>query len=123
MSIFGVLAHVLAVDSVLCSHIPGVDTSMDMECTTVDGIANIARFKGPFDWTKRLHHLNMEFFGNRSFRPQQEAIINASVSGEDVFVLKPTGELVRCLYRGHDGQVVEAQRPFICIMLAQRERL
>lgn len=115
-SICNVLAHALTVDGVLYMHMPGVDTSMDVECTTVDGVANIARFKGPFDWTKQLHKLNMEYFGNRSFRPQQEAIINASVSGDDVFVLKPTGERVWCLYRGPEGQGTDAQRPCTWIM-------
>jgi len=44
-----------------------------------------------FPWTKELEAKNRSKFGNRSFRPNQREIINATMSGNDVFVLMPTG--------------------------------
>ncbi|KAL2617245.1 hypothetical protein AAZV13_08G174800 [Glycine max] len=44
-----------------------------------------------FPWTKELEVNNKKVFGNHSFRPNQREIINASMSGCDVFVLMPTG--------------------------------
>ncbi|KAL6888534.1 hypothetical protein ACP4OV_009560 [Aristida adscensionis] len=44
-----------------------------------------------FPWTKELEATNKKVFGNRSFRPNQREIINATMSGNDVFVLMPTG--------------------------------
>ncbi|KAJ4963350.1 hypothetical protein NE237_023289 [Protea cynaroides] len=44
-----------------------------------------------FPWTKKLEANNRKVFGNRSFRPNQREIINATISGYDVFVLMPTG--------------------------------
>ncbi|KAF8685971.1 hypothetical protein HU200_043897 [Digitaria exilis] len=44
-----------------------------------------------FPWTKELEAKNRNKFGNRSFRPNQREIINATMSGNDVFVLMPTG--------------------------------
>ncbi|KAG4980911.1 hypothetical protein JHK82_034157 [Glycine max] len=44
-----------------------------------------------FSWTKELEVNNKKVFGNHSFRPNQREIINASMSGCDVFVLMPTG--------------------------------
>ncbi|KAK3155972.1 hypothetical protein QOZ80_2AG0101190 [Eleusine coracana subsp. coracana] len=44
-----------------------------------------------FPWTKDLETKNKSKFGNRSFRPNQREIINATMSGNDVFVLMPTG--------------------------------
>ncbi|GJN18956.1 hypothetical protein PR202_gb06177 [Eleusine coracana subsp. coracana] len=44
-----------------------------------------------FPWTKDLETKNKSKFGNRSFRRNQREIINATMSGNDVFVLMPTG--------------------------------
>ncbi|TVU33484.1 hypothetical protein EJB05_25306 [Eragrostis curvula] len=44
-----------------------------------------------FPWTEELEEHNKKVFGNRSFRPNQREIINATMSGNDVFVLMPTG--------------------------------
>jgi superfamily II DNA helicase RecQ len=55
-----------------------------------DGAA-VARFRrSDFSWSARLRELNRDYFGNDSFRAPQEAIINATLSGEDVFVLMPS---------------------------------
>ncbi|ESQ35756.1 hypothetical protein EUTSA_v10006602mg [Eutrema salsugineum] len=44
-----------------------------------------------FPWTRKLEVSNKKVFGNHSFRPNQREIINATMSGSDVFVLMPTG--------------------------------
>ncbi|XP_023553062.1 ATP-dependent DNA helicase Q-like 4A isoform X1 [Cucurbita pepo subsp. pepo] len=44
-----------------------------------------------FSWTKELEANNKKVFGNHSFRPNQREVINATMSGCDVFVLMPTG--------------------------------
>ncbi|CAI9287158.1 unnamed protein product [Lactuca saligna] len=47
--------------------------------------------KKDFSWTKKLEANNKKVFGNHSFRPNQREVINATMSGNDVFVLMPTG--------------------------------
>ncbi|XP_038989126.1 ATP-dependent DNA helicase Q-like 4A [Phoenix dactylifera] len=44
-----------------------------------------------FPWTKKLEANNRKVFGNHSFRPNQREVINATMSGHNVFVLMPTG--------------------------------
>ncbi|XP_010269421.1 PREDICTED: ATP-dependent DNA helicase Q-like 4A isoform X2 [Nelumbo nucifera] len=44
-----------------------------------------------FSWTRKLEENNKKVFGNHSFRPNQREVINATMSGCDVFVLMPTG--------------------------------
>uniref|UniRef100_A0A7N0TXR1 DNA 3'-5' helicase n=1 Tax=Kalanchoe fedtschenkoi TaxID=63787 RepID=A0A7N0TXR1_KALFE len=47
--------------------------------------------RGNFPWTKKIEANNKKVFGNHSFRPNQREVINATMSGCDVFVLMPTG--------------------------------
>ncbi|KAH9325911.1 hypothetical protein KI387_006089, partial [Taxus chinensis] len=44
-----------------------------------------------FPWTREIEVNNRKVFGNHSFRPNQREVINATMSGHDVFVLMPTG--------------------------------
>ncbi|XAR56334.1 DNA helicase [Bertholletia excelsa] len=44
-----------------------------------------------FPWTNKLETNNKKVFGNHSFRFNQREVINATMSGHDVFVLMPTG--------------------------------
>ncbi|GIL80484.1 hypothetical protein Vretifemale_9678, partial [Volvox reticuliferus] len=59
-----------------------------------DGTAD-RKWRGTFPWTARLRATNLRVFGNKGFRScggsSQEAIINATLDGQDVFVLMPTG--------------------------------
>ena len=66
-----------------------------------------------FRWTPLLFSQNKATFGNRSFRPMQREIMNAALSGRDVFVLMPTGG-GKCFAAGtrlrlHSGEVREVQ--------------
>lgn len=54
--------------------------------------SNDKRWKSvDFPWTRKLEVNNKKVFGNHSFRPNQREVINATMSGYDVFVLMPTG--------------------------------
>lgn len=44
-----------------------------------------------FPWKEEIQLINKEIFQHESFRPLQEAIINAVLSGSDVFSCLPTG--------------------------------
>ena len=46
-----------------------------------------------FEWSPELRERNRDMFGNRDFRHNQLQIMNATLSGRDVFVLMPTGEV------------------------------
>jgi bloom syndrome protein len=47
--------------------------------------------RSDFPWSQLLVRLNKQVFGNDTFRPLQRAVINATLSGRDCFVLMPTG--------------------------------
>ena len=49
--------------------------------------------RGTFEWSQRMRAANKRVFGNNKFRALQERVMNASISGKDVFVLMPTGTL------------------------------
>jgi bloom syndrome protein len=47
--------------------------------------------RNDFPWSADLAQANRDYFGNSSFRPNQREAINATLSGNDCFVLMPTG--------------------------------
>ncbi|GFP99215.1 ATP-dependent DNA helicase q-like 4a [Phtheirospermum japonicum] len=57
----------------------------------IDGSSDQKWSSREFAWTKQLEVNNKKVFGNHSFRPNQREVINATMSGHDVFVLMPTG--------------------------------
>ncbi|RID44756.1 hypothetical protein BRARA_I01528 [Brassica rapa] len=62
-----------------------------IDVTYTDGSNDKKWSSRAFPWTKNLEVNNKRVFGNHSFRPNQREIINATMSGCDVFVLMPTG--------------------------------
>ncbi|KAJ0265835.1 ATP-dependent DNA helicase Q-like 4A [Hirschfeldia incana] len=62
-----------------------------IDITNTDGSNDKKWSSRDFPWTKNLEVNNKRVFGNHSFRPNQREIINATMSGCDVFVLMPTG--------------------------------
>lgn len=68
----------------------GVDDSI-RECQVVHASQNLQWQGSNFEWSRDLRRFNREAFGYDTFRLQQEAIMNATLSGKDVFVLMPTG--------------------------------
>lgn len=52
---------------------------------------NEKEWKKVYQWTAEMEAINRQVFKNSSFRPMQREIINATMSGRDVFVLMPTG--------------------------------
>ncbi|EXB87372.1 ATP-dependent DNA helicase Q-like 4A [Morus notabilis] len=61
------------------------------EVSYIEGSNDKKWSSGNFSWTKKLEANNKKVFGNHSFRPNQREVINATMSGYDVFVLMPTG--------------------------------
>ncbi|PIM99694.1 ATP-dependent DNA helicase [Handroanthus impetiginosus] len=62
-----------------------------IEINYIDGSTDKKWSSREFAWTKELEANNKKVFGNHSFRPNQREVINATMSGCDVFVLMPTG--------------------------------
>ncbi|KAL0365036.1 UNVERIFIED_CONTAM: ATP-dependent DNA helicase Q-like 4A [Sesamum angustifolium] len=62
-----------------------------IEINYIDGSTDKKWSSREFAWTKKLETNNKKVFGNHSFRPNQREVINATMSGYDVFVLMPTG--------------------------------
>lgn len=62
-----------------------------VEVNYIEGSGDKQWSTGNFPWTKKLEVNNKKIFGNHSFRPNQREVINATMSGCDVFVLMPTG--------------------------------
>ncbi|XBI92361.1 hypothetical protein VPH35_029441 [Triticum aestivum] len=66
-------------------------TRRNIDISFTDGSGDKKWSSTDFPWTKELEVHNKRVFGNRSFRPNQREIINATMNGSDVFVLMPTG--------------------------------
>ncbi|KAL6517738.1 hypothetical protein OROMI_033439 [Orobanche minor] len=62
-----------------------------IEINYIDGSTDKKWSSREYAWTKKLEANNKKVFGNHSFRPNQREVINATMSGHDVFVLMPTG--------------------------------
>ncbi|XP_061337155.1 ATP-dependent DNA helicase Q-like 4A [Gastrolobium bilobum] len=62
-----------------------------IEVNYIEGSGDKRWSSQDFPWTKMLEVNNKKVFGNHSFRPNQREVINATMSGCDVFVLMPTG--------------------------------
>jgi RecQ family ATP-dependent DNA helicase len=54
-------------------------------------VADMKEWGRKFDWDELVDNANLRVFGYRTFRPNQREIINASLSGRDIFVCMPTG--------------------------------
>ncbi|XP_072962259.1 ATP-dependent DNA helicase Q-like 4A isoform X2 [Typha angustifolia] len=68
-----------------------VFTPKHVNINYIEGSGDIRWKSTDFPWTKKLEANNRKVFGNHSFRPNQREVINATMSGNDVFVLMPTG--------------------------------
>lgn len=66
-------------ERVTFGHVDYIDSTSEKE------------WKKVYQWTAEMEAINRQVFGNSSFRPMQREIINATMSGRDVFVLMPTG--------------------------------
>ncbi|CAI7766888.1 unnamed protein product, partial [Closterium sp. NIES-53] len=69
-----------------------------------EGSADRQWARRDFSWTRELEENNWKLFGNRSFRANQREVMNATMSGRDVFVLMPTG----------GGKSLTYQLPAVC---------
>ncbi|KAG0499749.1 hypothetical protein HPP92_004440 [Vanilla planifolia] len=62
-----------------------------LEVQYIEGSGDKRWRSADFTWANKLETYNRKVFGNHSFRPNQREVINATMSGHDVFVLMPTG--------------------------------
>lgn len=62
-----------------------------LNCNVILDAAKSEWSGSKFEWSRNLLQANNLVFGHTSFRSQQEEIMNACLSGRDVFVLMPTG--------------------------------
>lgn len=68
----------------------GNHDSLTVDCKQNDGCGD-RRWDGQFPWSLHLAQANQDYFENSTFRPHQRQAINATMSGQDCFVLMPTG--------------------------------
>lgn len=50
-----------------------------------------SEWSGSFEWSDRVEKALQEIFGYKKWRENQREIVNATMSGRDVFVTMPTG--------------------------------
>eukprot|EP01053_Blabericola_migrator_P000798 Blabericola_migrator_1__797@NODE_119_length_13646_cov_70_025112_g107_i0_p3_GENE_NODE_119_length_13646_cov_70_025112_g107_i0NODE_119_length_13646_cov_70_025112_g107_i0_p3_ORF_typecomplete_len585_score133_97DEAD/PF00270_29/2_7e24DEAD/PF00270_29/1_2e02Helicase_C/PF00271_31/6_4e03Helicase_C/PF00271_31/4e03Helicase_C/PF00271_31/1_4e19Helicase_C/PF00271_31/1_5e04ResIII/PF04851_15/8_7e03ResIII/PF04851_15/2_8e06_NODE_119_length_13646_cov_70_025112_g107_i0860210356 len=79
-----------------------------------------------FSWKQSMDELNTRVFGNKSFLPLQAEVINAALSGKDVFVMLPTGggkSLCYQLTALLDPGVTAVVMPLVSLMQDQHDIL
>ena len=54
-------------------------------------LASLKEWSVAFEWDEEVDKCNLHIFGYKKFRPNQREIINANLSGRDIFVCMPTG--------------------------------
>ena len=69
------------ISSILSDNLPGSNYK----------IANLEEWQKKFPWDKEVNLANLHIFGYKKFRTNQREIINANMSGRDIFICMPTG--------------------------------
>ena len=77
-----------------------------------------------FPWDAVVDRLNLEVFGNRTFRPGQRGAVNCAIAGHDALVLLPTGGGKSLCYQlpavcDNDGDVTVVVSPLISLIQDQ----
>ena len=69
------------------------NSSTKISQTSIDQFtkSSLEKWSGTFEWSKRLENLAKSYFSVRSFRYLQREVLNAIISGQDCFVVMPTG--------------------------------